>query len=77
MAAIKVTATCGQCNGVGTIPTGVPDAPGAPLTCPRCNGDRAVEEFEIADLDDRLTDLMNKYGDILEKCNEILTHVTP
>lgn len=69
MSIYKIKHTCAQCNGDGTwdhYKNGLPDGD---ETCPMCGGSglMVIGQVDLADLDDKLDDILDKCKDILEK----------
>ena len=77
MGEINAYIRCAACNGVGTIPNSFLDPEGIPVTdgtktCPRCNGEGKYlwGKLDVSDLEDKFNDILNKCDDIFEKVSE-------
>jgi DnaJ-class molecular chaperone len=69
---VDVLRTCPKCFGDGEHETDIPGGGGTiGQTCPTCDG---VGRLVIGYVD--ITDLTDKVGDIVDKCNDILERVS-
>jgi hypothetical protein len=77
MAMTKIYSACFYCNQTGVVPMEEQSNPALPpnpptKVCPYCDGELWVLEGGID-----LSDITDKQGDILDKCNDILEQVSP
>lgn len=75
MSEFDVYKTCTHCNGSGEVPEYPVDASGPPsgtTECPECGGDGAVSvgKVDLSDIEDALSDIMDKCNDIFEQVTE-------
>ena len=65
---MEVYKICGSCKGTGVLT--FHDIEGNPMreliTCPRCLGEKEILWGNIADLNDKLDDIIDKLNDIKE-----------
>lgn len=72
MSAIGINRKCERCSGIGVI-TAYGETP---TVCPDCSGTGKMPFADSAELDTRLSDLLDRCNDILDKCNDIFEAVT-
>jgi len=69
MATYEVTTKCGKCKGTGTYSSYY----GGSQDCPLCGGDGklAIGEVVLDDIEDSISDIMDKCNDIKEVVDEL------